>query len=144
MQASLNNWRGSPRKFVKYLRAIKTFKAIDAAKRLKFMPSPYAEVLSKLIMSAVANATQDPAILPVNLAFKEASVGRAVFFKRVCFRGRGRTGRVTKFGSNVRIVLKDISAEQVLKKAKEATDKRFEQSKNQETKVLEKGVKDGQ
>lgn len=110
MQATLNNWRGSPRKFNEYLRAVRGLRAIDAANRLQFLPSPYAQALRGLILSAVANASEDAAVVPTNLVVKEATTGRAMFFKRVCFRGRGRTGRVTKFGSNVRVVL-DIAAQ---------------------------------
>jgi len=105
MQATLSNWRGSPRKFNEYLRAVRGLHALEAANRLKFLTSPYAQALSKLILSAIANACEDSSIAPTNLVLKEATVGRAMFLKRVCFRGRGRTGRVTKFGSNVRVIL---------------------------------------
>lgn len=115
MQASLNNWRGSPRKFNEYLRAVRGLKALEAADRLKFLTSPYAEALRKLILSAVANASDDPAVVPANLILSEATVGRAMFFKRVCFRGRGRTGRVTRFGSNVHVKLRDANIAEALK-----------------------------
>lgn len=109
MRAYLGNWRGSPRRFNEYLRAVRGLYALDAVNKLKFMPSPYAHALKELITSAVANATSNPSILPNNLIIFEATVGRAMFLKRICFRGRGRTGRVTKFGSNVQVVLKDAS-----------------------------------
>lgn len=111
MQATLSNWRGSPRKFNEYLRAVRGLHALEAANRLKFLTSPYAQALSKLILSAVANACEDSSIAPTNLVLKEATVGRAMFLKRVCFRGRGRTGRVTKFGSNVRVILANSAAD---------------------------------
>jgi|LADL02.1.fsa_nt_gi large subunit ribosomal protein L22 len=116
MRACLNNWRGSPRRFNEYLRAVRGLYALDAVNKLKFMPSPYAHALRALISSAIANATSDPSKLPNNLKIFEATVGRATFLKRVCFRGRGRTGKVTKFSSNVRVILKD-EAEMVSKKA---------------------------
>jgi large subunit ribosomal protein L22 len=108
MYASLNNWRGSPRKFNEYLREVRGLVALKAADRLNFMPSPYAHALSKLILSAVSNAVNNASIDPNALQIKEATVGRASFLKRVCFRGRGRMGRVTKFGCNVKIVLGKI------------------------------------
>lgn len=107
MYASLNNWRGSPRKFNEYLRVVRGVSALEAADRLKFMPSPYAHALSQLILSAVSNASNNASIVPGQLKIREATVGRAKFLKRVCFRGRGRMGRVTKFGCNVKVVLID-------------------------------------
>jgi|GEM_PF-2277454 len=121
MQATLNNWRGSPRKFNEYLRAVRGLRALEAADRLKFMTSPYAHALRQLILSAVANASEDSAIAPANLVLKEATVGRAMFLKRVCFRGRGRMGRVTRFGSNVKVVLGTADAAANAAKSAKAT-----------------------
>jgi len=122
MRACLNNWRGSPRRFNEYLRAVRGLYAFDAVNKLHFLPSPYAHALKQLIKSAVANASENPSVMPNNLVISEATVGRAMFYKRVCFRGRGRTGRVTKFGSNVLVVLKDANDKQnSAKMAKEST-----------------------
>ena len=107
MKASLNNWRGSPRKFMKYLRAVKNQPAIHVSEQLKFVSSPYAQALRKLILSAVSNVANDVAVKPDHLIVSEASVGRGPFLKRVCFRGRGRVGKVTKFSSNINVVLKE-------------------------------------
>lgn len=120
MQATLNNWRGSPRKFNEYLRAVRGLRAMEAADRLMFMTSPYAQALRKLILSAVANASQDTSIQPTSLLISEATTGRAMFYKRVTFRGRGRTGRITKFGSNVTVVLKAGENKEVGKTQKSA------------------------
>lgn len=105
MFASLNNWRASPRKFNVLLKAVRGKSALDVVSRLKFMVSPNAGALRKLIMSAVANASQDSSVDVKNLKIAEASVGRGVFMKRVHFKGKGRTGRVTRFSCNVRVVL---------------------------------------
>lgn len=130
MRACLNNWRGSPRKFNEYLRAVRGLYAFDAVNKLQFMPSPYAYALKQLISSAMANASENASIMPNNLVISEATVGRATFFKRVCFRGRGRTGRVTKFGSNVLVILKDANdtsaSNKVAKPAKEKSAKGVE------------------
>lgn len=108
MIAKLNNWRGSSRKFVNHLRAVQRKNAILAAEALRFNISPYAAVLRKLIMSAVANASNDPKVNVNNLFIHEASAGRGTFLKRACFRGRGRVGRVTKPHCNVYVVLKEL------------------------------------
>lgn len=109
MKAVLNNWRGSPRKFVKYLRAIQKKGAMDSANKLKFVASPYAEALRKLLLSAIANAASQPGVDVQSLVVDVASVGRGVFLKRVTYRGRGRVGRVTKPHSNIYILLKEAS-----------------------------------
>lgn len=108
MIAKLNNWRGSPRKFVKYLRAVQNKQALQVVNQLNFLVSPYAEVLRKLILSAVSNASNDPKIDLNNLFIKDASVGRGPFLKRVTYRGRGRVGRVTKPLANVFVALKEV------------------------------------
>lgn len=106
VRVRLNNWRGSPRKFVKYLRSIQKGNAVKVAEQLRFLCSPYAEALRKLLISGIANASN--VVDDVNkLIVAEASVGRGVFLKRVCFRGRGRMGRVTRPGSNLNIVLRE-------------------------------------
>lgn len=107
MRAVLNSWRGSPRKFVKYLRAIQKKNALDVAEKLRFVVSPYAEALRKVLMSAIANASNDSNVNLENLFVQEASVGRGPYLKRVTYRGRGRVGRVTKPLSNVYILLKE-------------------------------------
>lgn len=107
MKSTLNNWRGSPRKFVKYLRAIQKKNAIQVSNQLKFVTSPYAEALRKVVLSAISNASNDAKINVDNLIVQEASVGRGRFLKRVTFRGRGRVGRITKPHSNVYILLKE-------------------------------------
>ncbi len=108
MRASLNNFRGSPRRFNKYLVAVRGLNAVIAVEKLKFLTSPYAQSLKKLISSAIANATFSNANLqPSSLIVSEGTVGRGTFLKRVCFRGRGKTGRVTKFASNVQVILKE-------------------------------------
>lgn len=108
MIAKLNNWSGSSRKFTNYLRAVQKKNALYAAEALKFNVSPYAEALRKLILSAISNASNDAKVNVNNLIIHEASVGRGVFLKRACFRGRGRVGRVTKPHANVVIVLKEV------------------------------------
>lgn len=108
MKAKLNNWRGSPRKFVKYLRAIQKKNALECANKLKFVTSPYAEALRKVLVSAISNASNDTKVDLNALVVKEASVGRGPFLKRVTYRGRGRVGRVTKPLSNVYILLEEV------------------------------------
>lgn len=108
MRATLNNWRGSPRKFVKYLRAIQKKNVVKVSQQLAFVSSPYAEALRKLLVSAIANASNHVANVN-DLIVQEASVGRGTFLKRVCFRGRGRMGRVTRPSSNVYVLLKENS-----------------------------------
>jgi large subunit ribosomal protein L22 len=107
MKAFLNDWRGSPRKMNIVLKAVRGLGAIDSADRLQFLVSPYAEALRKLVLSAVANASNNASINPRDLVISEATVGRGTFLKRVHFKGRGRTGRVTRPSCNVMVVLKE-------------------------------------
>lgn len=107
MEATLNKWRGSPRKFNVLLRATRGGKALETATKLKFVVNPAAEALRKLILSAVSNASQNSKVDINDLCIAEATVGRSFFLKRVHFKGRGKMGRVTKPFCNVRVVLKE-------------------------------------
>jgi len=140
MKAILNNFRGSPKRFIPYLKAIQNKQAINICERLRFVPSPYCVALRKLILSAIANAANDPNINVNDLVISNASVGRGVFLKRVCFRGRGRVGRVTKYGSNVSICLSSATIAQV--KKDEIKDEKIDKSKKV-VKTTTKGGKNG-
>lgn len=104
-QVVLNNWQGSPRRFNNYLKAVRNHNAIEAEQKLRFLISPCCVALRKLIKSGIANASNDTSVNINNLIIKEATAGRGKFLKRVVFRGRGRVGKVTKFSSNVTVVL---------------------------------------
>lgn len=108
MHASLNKFRASPWKVNMILKSIRGKPAIKISNQLKFMVSPNCEAIRKLILSAVSNASS-ASLDPNSLIISEASVGRGAFLKRIHFKGRGRTGKVTRPSCNIKVVLKEVN-----------------------------------
>jgi hypothetical protein len=134
-----------------YLRAVRGMHALVAAAKLQFVISPYAQALKKLILSAASNANSERSNC---LIIKEATVGRGRFLKRIKFHGKGRVGHVTKFSSNVRVVLNvsdsfcDFDIKYFKKNAEASAHKKLEHSSesintNAKKKILAKAVKTG-
>ena len=82
-------------------------KVEEALSILKFSPKAMAEDVSKVLASAVANAENNHNLDVDALVVKEASVGKGLVMKRFATRARGRSARIVKPFSRVRIVVRE-------------------------------------
>ncbi len=105
MKASLDTYRQSPRKVRLLVDLIRGKKVSNALTMLQFADKRAAPVVSKLLKSAVANATNTTSVSVEDLFVKKAEVNAGVTMKRVMPRARGSAARINKRTSHIDIVL---------------------------------------
>ncbi len=104
-QAVTRNIRVSPRKLGLVAALIRGRTAQDAVATLTFSKRRIAQTVKKTLESAIANAENNHRLDVDALVVSKAEVGRAVVMKRFHARGRGRSSRVEKWFSHLKIVL---------------------------------------
>ncbi|WP_265570090.1 50S ribosomal protein L22 [Sphingomicrobium nitratireducens] len=99
--------RGSPRKLNLVAGLIRGRKVEDALNILKFSPKAMSEDVYKVLASAVANAENNHNLDVDALVVSEASVGKSITMKRFATRARGRSTRIEKPFSRIRVVVRE-------------------------------------
>ena len=83
----------------------------NALATLKFMPKKGAELVLKVLESAIANAENNFNMNVDDLYVAEAWVGKGIVMKRMHTRARGRGARILKPFSNLTIILREKGEE---------------------------------
>ena len=96
----------SPRKARLVVDTIRGKSASEAASILKFTAKGAAEVVGKVLDSAVANAEHNLKIRPESLYVAKAFVDEGPTLKRIRPRAMGRAFRVRKRSSHITVVVK--------------------------------------
>ncbi|MGE0178859.1 MAG: 50S ribosomal protein L22 [Sphingomonas sp.] len=99
--------RGSAQKLNLVAGLIRGKKAGDAMNILQFSPKAMAVDVRKVLASAIANAENNHNLDVDSLVVAEASVGKSLSMKRFVTRARGRSSRIVKPFSRVRIVVRE-------------------------------------
>ena len=99
--------RGSAQKLGLVAALIRGRKAGEALNVLSFSKKAMAVDVSKVLASAIANAENNHNLDVDALVVKEASVGKAMTLKRFHTRGRGKSTRILKPFSRLRIVVEE-------------------------------------
>ena len=99
--------RGSAQKLNLVAGLIRGKKAEDALNILAFSPKAMARDVKKVLASAIANAENNHNLDVDSLVVAEASVGKSLSMKRWNPRARGRSARIVKPFSRVRIVVRE-------------------------------------
>lgn len=99
--------RISPRKARRVTDLIKGKTAGEAMNALKFMPYRGAVIISKLLGSAMANATQKDVVAPEEMRISRAVVNEGPMMKRMMPRAMGRANIIKKKTSHITLVLSD-------------------------------------
>jgi large subunit ribosomal protein L22 len=100
--------RGSPYKLNLVAGLIRGRKAEEAVNILTFSKKAMAVDVRKCLQSAIANAENNHNLDVDRLVVKEASVGKALVMKRFATRARGRSARIVKPFSRLRIVVREM------------------------------------
>lgn len=100
--------RISPRKCRLVADNIKGMPVEKALNVLKFTPKKGAQVLSKVLYSAVANAEQNANIDVDSLFVKQVVVNEGPTWKRIMPRAMGRAYRIRKRTSHITIVVDEM------------------------------------
>jgi large subunit ribosomal protein L22 len=99
--------RGSPYKLNLVAGLIRNKKVGDALNILTFSKKAMAVDVRKVLASAIANAENNHNLDVDALVVAEASVGKSISMKRWTPRARGRSSRIVKPFSRVRIVVRE-------------------------------------
>jgi large subunit ribosomal protein L22 len=103
--------RGSAQKLNLVAQMIRGKKAEEALNILSFSPKGMAVDARKVLASAIANAENNHNLDVDSLVVAEASVGKSISMKRFATRARGRSSRIVKPFSRLRIVVREASQE---------------------------------
>ena len=103
--------RGSAQKLGLVAALIRGKKAEDALNILKFSTKGMADDVRKVLASAIANAENNHNLDVDSLFVAEASVGKALTMKRFATRARGRSTRIIKPFSRLRVVVREVQEE---------------------------------
>ena len=102
-----NTIRGSARKLNLVAQMIRGRKVEEALNILRFSPKGMADDVRKVLASAVANAENNHNLDVDALIVSEASVGKSLSMKRFATRARGRSARIVKPFSRLRVVVRE-------------------------------------
>jgi large subunit ribosomal protein L22 len=102
-----NTIRGSARKLNLVAGLIRGRKVEEALSILQFSPKGMADDVRKVLASAVANAENNHNLDVDSLIIAEASVGKSISMKRFATRARGRSSRIVKPFSRIRVVVRE-------------------------------------
>ncbi|WP_221792534.1 50S ribosomal protein L22 [Aquisediminimonas sediminicola] len=100
--------RGSAYKLNLVAGLIRGKKAADALNILSFSTKAMAVDVRKCLASAIANAENNHNLDVDALVVQEASVGKAITMKRFATRARGRSTRILKPFSRIRVVVREV------------------------------------
>ena len=99
--------RGSAQKLGLVAALIRGKKVGDAMNILAFSTKGMANEARKVLASAIANAENNHNLDVDALVVAEASVGKSITMKRFATRGRGKSTRILKPFSRLRIVVRE-------------------------------------
>ena len=100
--------RGSAQKLNLVASLIRGQRAEDAMNILAFSRKAMAQDARKILASAIANAENNHNLDVDALVVAEASVGKSITMKRFHTRGRGKSTRILKPFSRLRIVVREV------------------------------------
>ena len=99
--------RVSPRKVRLVLENLPGKRVDDALNILRFLPTPSARHVAKVVKSAAANAENNFQLEPSGLRIKAAWADEAPRFKRTRARARGRANRIVHRTSHITVVVEE-------------------------------------
>lgn len=107
-KAELRFARISARKAKIVLDLIKGKQVHEALAILKYTNKAASGIVTKILKSAIANATNNHSMNESKLVVKEAVAGQGPTMKRISPRAQGRAYRIRKRTSHIKIVLKEV------------------------------------
>lgn len=120
--ASLESVKSSPLKVMRVTKNITGRPVSEVLKLLQFSNLKIAPIVRALVYSAMSNAENNHNMDVDNLYVKEVDVGRAFALRRFATRGRGKSSRILKTFSKIRVIL----AEKLPEKKAEKKQKKGE------------------
>ena len=107
VKATAKYIRTSPRKLRPIANIVRGKKVDDAMALLKFLPSPSARTVAKVVKSAASNAENAYEMAPDELVITEIFIDQSRTMKRFRAGPRGRVKPVLKRSSHITVVVKE-------------------------------------
>ena len=107
-KATVRHVRISPPKARRVIDLIRGRQVDDARRILRFSPLAASRTIDKALVSAIANAEQQPGVAPQNLVVERAYVDEGPTLKRWHPRAYGRAARVRKRTSHITVVVRSL------------------------------------
>lgn len=107
-KAILKYAKVTPRKVRRVAPLIKGKKAGDALINLRFLPHKGAQVVAKVLRSAMANAEQKKVADPETMKVKNVLVDQGPTMKRMKPRAMGRSDIIRKRTSHITVLLEEL------------------------------------
>jgi large subunit ribosomal protein L22 len=95
----------SPTKFRPILDVVRGKRALDALQILRFMPSPAALEVAKVVRSAIANAENNYRMFTGNLKIVAISADEGPRLRRFKARSRGRVSPIIRRSSHITVTV---------------------------------------
>lgn len=114
--AYLSAVKSSPLKVMRVTKNVTGLPVSQALKLLQFSKLKIAATVQALVYSAMANAENNHNMDVDNLYIKDVDVGRAFALRRFAARGRGKSSKILKTFSNIRVILAEKESEVPAKK----------------------------
>ena len=105
VRAVAKDIRVSPRKVRPLLNALRGRKVEDALATLKFVTTPAARVVAKVVKSAAANAENNFQMSPSDLKIVNIFADEARTLRRFRARARGRASRILRRSSHITVIV---------------------------------------
>ena len=112
----------SPRKLRLLREALVGLPAAEAKAQLQFVPGKAAQILGKVLQSAVANAVHNFELKEEALTVSDVVIDGALSFKRYQPRSKGMANKIIKRTSHVTVVVDDGSKKRATKGKKTDID----------------------
>ncbi|MBS91994.1 MAG: 50S ribosomal protein L22 [Rickettsiales bacterium] len=122
-KALAKSLKTSPQKANLVLKMIRGLKVEKAMNILTFSRRRISEEILKILKSAVSNAENNHQLDIDRLFVKEATVGKSMVLKRFRPRARGRSGKILKPFSRIRILVEEEEEKNVKKDIKKEQKK---------------------
>ena len=106
-RAKVASMRISPRKLNLVAQSIRGLSVQRALNELEFSRKRIAKDVRKALYSAISNAENNHNLDVDALVVAEASVGKSLSMKRFATRARGRSSRIVKPFSRIRVVVRE-------------------------------------
>ncbi len=129
MKAFLKQVRISPKKVNLIAEIIRNQKALEGLEVLKYMPKKAAQIIYKVLESAVANAENNFGQNKDDLYISEVLVSGGVTYKRGQSHSKGRVTPLLKRTSNIKVELEVKGGDKDITKNKEKNVKTKKVSK---------------
>ena len=133
-KALAKSLKTSPQKANLVLKMIRGLKVDKAINTLSFSRRRISEEILKILKSAVSNAENNHQLDIDRLFIKEATVGKSMVLKRFRPRARGRSGKILKPFSRIRILVEEQEEKKIIKNEKQEIKSKVKQKVKTEVK----------